>query len=229
MILALALLAAPAPALALAAERGYSVTSFDRIRVEGPFAVTVSTGNAVSAKAIGSDEALERVSVRVEGRTMLIRPNLSGWGGYPGHQSGAASIAVTTPDLNTAIVIGSGSLSVDRMKAPRVILTVEGSGRLSVRSIDADNASLAVAGSGMIEAAGRAKQAAAVARGAAEIRAGDLAVSDLTLTSESAGAVAMQASRSAKVNALGIGAITVGGTAACEVKKVGGGPLTCGK
>jgi len=225
LILALALLAAPASA----AERGYSVTSFDRIRVEGPFAVTVTTGKAVSAKASGSDEALERVSVRVEGRTMLIRPNLSGWGGYPGKQPGAASIAVTTPELNTAIVVGSGSLSIDRMKAPRVVLTVEGSGRLTVRAIETDTASLAIAGSGMIEAAGRAKQAAAVARGVAEIRAADLAVSDLTLTSESAGAIAMQASRSAKVNALGIGAITVGGTAACEVRKAGGGPLTCGK
>jgi hypothetical protein len=214
---------------ALAAERGYSVTSFDRIRVEGPFAVTVSTGKAVSAKASGSEEALERVSVRVEGRTMLIRPNLSGWGGYPGQQPGAASIAVTTPDLNTASVIGPGSLAIDRMKAPRVTLIVEGSGRLAVRSIETDNASLAIAGSGVIEAAGQAKQAAAIARGVAEIRAGDLAVSDLTLTSESAGAVTMQASRSAKVNALGLGAIAVGGTAACEVKKVGGGPLTCGK
>jgi hypothetical protein len=225
LILALAVLATPAAA----ADRGYSVTSFDRIRLEGPFVVTVTTGKAPSAHAIGSEEALERVSVRVEGRTMLIRPNLSGWGGYPGKQTGAASIAVTTPDLDTAIVLGSGSLEVDRMKAPRVVLTVEGSGRLRVRQIDADNASLAVAGSGTSEAAGRAKLGAAVARGTAEIRAGDLAVSDLTLTSESAGAVTMQAARSAKVNALGIGAIAVEGSAACEVRKTGGGPLTCGK
>ncbi|MBA2921032.1 MULTISPECIES: GIN domain-containing protein [Sphingomonas] len=220
----LALAASPAAA----AERGYSVTSFDRIRLEGPFAVTVTTGKAVSAKATGSEEALERVSVRVEGRTMLIRPNLSGWGGYPGKQSGAATITVTTPGLDTAIVVGSGSLDVDRMKAPRVVLTVEGSGRLTVHGIDADNASLAVAGSGTIEVSGRAKVGAAVARGTAEIRAADLAVSDLTLTSESAGAITMQAGRSAKVNALGIGAIAVEGSAACEVRKVGGGPLTCG-
>ena len=191
--------------------------------------MTVSTGKAVSAKAVGSEGALELVTIRVEGQTMLIRPNLSGWGGYPGQPPGAASIAVTTPALDTAIVIGSGSLAVDRMKAPRVILTVEGSGRLSVRAIDADNASLAIAGSGTIEAAGRAKEGAAVARGTAEIRAPDLAVLDLTLTSESAGAITMQAARSAKVNALGIGAITVGGTAACEVRKVGGGPLSCGR
>lgn len=221
----LLLLASPA----VAAERGYSITSFDRIRVEGPFVVTVTTGKAVSGRASGSAEALERVSVSVEGRTLTIRPNSAGWGGYPGRQVAPAAIAITTPGLSTVILVGSGRLEVDRMKGLRVIVTVEGSGRVGIRALDADNASLAVAGSGTIEAAGSAHQVAAVVRGTAEIRAPRLVVSDLILTSESAGAVTMQASRSAKVSALGTGSITVAGTASCQVKKVGSGPLTCGK
>ena len=196
MSVALLLLAA---APAAAAERGYSVTSFDRVRVEGPFEVVLTTGKAVSARASGSAEAIERLSLRVEGRTMLIRPGLSAWGGYPGKQSG-----------------------------PPRILTVEGSGQISVGALDADNASLAVAGSGAIEAAGRGKQASAVARGTAEIRAAGLAVSDLTLASESAGAVTMNASRSARVSVMGPGPVTVEGNAACEVKKLGSGPVSCG-
>ena len=189
----------------------------------------LTTGKTVSAKATGSEEALERVSLRVEGRTMLIRPNLSGWGGFPGKQSAPARIAVATPELVTAAVVGPGRLSVDRMRGARVILTVEGPGQIGVGTIEADNASLAVAGSGTIEAAGRAKQASAVVRGVAEIRAGNLVASDLTLTSESAGSVTMNATRSAKVTALGAGPVTVTGSAACEVKKLGSGPLSCGK
>ena len=214
---------------ATAAERSFSVTSFDRIRVEGPFFVTVMTGKAVSAKVSGDDAAIERVSVRVEGRTMLIRPNSSSWGGYPGKGGAAARITLTTPELSTAILVGSGSLDVDRMKGMRVTLTAEGSGRLLVRQVDADTASLAIAGSGALEASGKVRQAAAVARGTAEIRAAELAVADLTLTTESAGAVRMQASRSAKVTAMGIGAVEVGGAAACEVKQTGGGPVQCGR
>lgn len=160
---------------------------------------------------------------------MLIRPNTSGWGGYPGRQSAPVTIALSTPELATAALLGSGSLTVDRMRAPRVTLTAEGAGRLAVHTIEADNASLAIAGSGAIDAAGRAKLAVAVARGAAEIHAPDLQVADLTLTSETAGTVSMQATRSAKVTALGIGAVEVAGPAGCEVKKVGGGPLRCGK
>lgn len=225
LILVAALLASPAAA----AERSFSVTSFDRIRVEGPFVVAVTTGKAVSARVSGDDAAIERVSLRVEGRTMLIRPNLSSWGGYPGKSAGAPRIMLTTPDLSTAILIGSGSLDVDRMKGMRIVLTAEGSGRLAVHQLDADNASLAIAGAGALEASGKARQAAAVARGTAEIRAAGLAVSDLTLTTESAGAVRMQATRSAKVTAMGIGSVEVGGTAACEIKQTGGGLVRCGR
>ncbi|MBS0504608.1 MAG: DUF2807 domain-containing protein [Proteobacteria bacterium] len=225
LILVAALLASPAAA----AERSFSVTSFDRIRVEGPFVVTVATGKAVSARVSGDDAAIERVSLRVEGRTMLIRPNLSSWGGYPGKSAGAPRIMLTTPDLSTAILIGSGSLDIDKMKGMRITLTAEGSGRITVHQLDADNASLAIAGAGALEVSGKARQAAAVARGTAEIRAGDLIVSDLTLTTESAGAVRIQASRSAKVSAMGIGAVEVTGGAACEVKQTGGGPVRCGR
>lgn len=224
-VLSLVLAAAPAAA----AERAFSVTSFDRIRVEGPFAVTVATGKAPSARASGSAEALERVQLRVEGRTLLIRPSLSGWGGYPGRQDAPATIAVTTPDLHTAVLLGSGRLEVDRMRGARAVLTAEGSGRLVVRQLDVDSASLAVAGAGGIEAAGRAKQVAAVARGAAEIRADDLVAPDLNLIAETAGSVTLTATRSAKVRASGVGSVEVLGSAACEVQKLGSGPLRCGR
>jgi hypothetical protein len=212
----------------LAAERGFSVTGFDRIRVEGPFAVTVTTGKAPSARATGSAGALDRVQLRVEGRTLLIRPNLSGWGGFPGRQDAPATIAVSTPELSTAVLLGSGRLEIDRMRGARAVLTAEGSGRLSVRALDVDNASLAVAGAGGIEAAGRAKQVAAIARGAAEIRAGDLITPDLNLVAETAGSITLHATRSAKVRASGVGAVEVLGSAACEVQKLGSGPLRCG-
>lgn len=224
-ILLCALVGAPAAA----AERSFSVTSFDRIRVEGPFAVTVTTGRAPSARARGSAEAIERVQLRVEGRTLLIRPNLSGWGGYPGRQDAPAAIAVSTPELHTAILLGSGRLDVDRMRGARAVLTSEGSGRISVRALDVDVASLAAAGAGGIEAAGRAKQVSAVARGAAEIRGADLLTPDLNLVAETAGTVTLQATRSAKVRASGVGSVEVLGTAACEVQKLGSGPLRCGR
>jgi predicted transcriptional regulator len=227
LILYIAALLAAAPVVA--ADRNFSVTSFDRIRVEGPFAVTVTTGKAPSARASGTAESLERVQLRVEGRTLLIRPNMSAWGGFPGRQAAPAAIAVSTPDLHTAIVIGSGRVVVDRMRGARAVLTVEGAGRLSVRAMDVDTASLSVAGAGGIEATGRAKQVAAIARGVADIQAGELITPDLNLIAETAGSVTLHATRSANVTSSGVGPIEVLGTAACEVRKVGSGPLRCGR
>jgi hypothetical protein len=191
--------------------------------------VTVTTGKPVSARASGSSEALERVQLRVEGRTLLIRPNMSGWGGYPGRQPAPARIAVSTLDVTSVILLGSGSLDIDRMRGLKANVSAEGSGQLTVRTMDVDTLNLAISGSGGIEAAGKARQAAAFVRGAAEIRAADLVVSDLALTSETAGAVAMHATRSARVSAQGIGAVDIRGSAACEIRKQGAGPLSCGK
>ena len=38
------------PVAAMAAERGYTLTSFDKIQVEGPYSVTVVTGGSTSER-----------------------------------------------------------------------------------------------------------------------------------------------------------------------------------
>lgn len=220
-------LAVAAPAAA--AERTYGLTSFDRIRVEGPFRVTVTKGQSLSARAVGSPGALDRISVKLEGRTLTIRPDTSVWGGYPGQQIAPATVNVTAPELSSAILLGSGSLDIGRMSGLHVMLTVEGAGRLKVGNVAADNLSLGLLGSGSVDVAGTAKTATVTVRGAAEIHADQLDVADLTLTTESAGTVAMRATRSAKVTASGMGETRVEGKAACTVSRLGVGPVSCGR
>lgn len=225
--LTLALLGLAAATPVAAADRGYSVTSFDRIRVEGPFVVTVATGKAVSARARGDASALDRVQLRVEGRTLLVRAGPS-WGGFPDARQGPVSLALTTPALDSAILLGSGSIDIDLMKAARVIVTVEGSGRATVRRIEADNASLAIAGSGSLSASGKAAVGAVLARGQASLDARGLTVADLTVVAESASPVTITATRSARVTASGLGPVEIDGSAACEVRQTGAGPVSCG-
>ncbi len=209
-----------------AAERGYSITSFDRIRVEGPFSVTLATGRPVSARATGSPQALDRVQLRVEGRTLLVRAGPS-WGGADGDK-GPIALTLTTPELGTAILLGSGRLAIDRMRGARLVLTVEGSGGLSVGQLETDSLVIGISGSGRIEAAGRARTANVLARGAADVRAAGVQVADLIITSQSAGAVALSATRSARVTASGLGPVDITGSAACTVDQTGAGPVRCG-
>src|SRR5690349_20556352 len=79
----LALLAFAAAAPAAAAERHYSITDFDRVQVDGPYRVTLATGRSSAARAEGSTEALDHVSIDVQGGILRIRRNRSAWGGYP--------------------------------------------------------------------------------------------------------------------------------------------------
>ena len=76
-LLCLALVAAPASA----AERRYSVTDFDRIEVDGPYVVRLTTGRASAAVATGPQGGLDRLTVEVSGQTLRIRRNRSGWTG----------------------------------------------------------------------------------------------------------------------------------------------------
>src|SRR5947208_16761423 len=149
---AIALLAASLPAGA--AERTHPVSDFDTIRVEGPFQVVLATGLSSRVQASGSPEALERLTVDVEGRTLRITVNRSAWGGYPGQSPGPVRITASTRDLARASVLGAGSLDIDKARGLRLDLAVGGSGSLSVRALDADNLVAGLAGSGRIALGG---------------------------------------------------------------------------
>jgi hypothetical protein len=215
-------------ASASANERGYSVTDFDRIRVTGPFKVTLETGKAPSARAAGSPQAIERLSVQVQGRTLVISPNRNAWGGWSGKTPVAASIKLTTPGLREASVDGSGSLTVSRMRGLRLVLAQQGASELRVGQIETDRLDMGAYGTGRIIVAGTTKQLSATSRGIASIDASQLSSQDLTLGWESAGEAQFSASRTAKVTATGSGNVTISGKSTCTVNATGSGDVRCG-
>jgi hypothetical protein len=204
---ALALLAAPAAAAA--AERGYTVTSFDRIRVEGPYTVTVASGRSPAVRATGSPAALDAVVARVDGRTLVIQRNTSAWGGYPGQDHGPATIAVSTPGLVTASLAGSGRLDVDMMRSARIDLAVAGSGQIALARIETDRLGALVTGAGSLAIAGRAATAQLALNGSGRIDAEGLEAGDASVTANGSGDA-------------------IGGSPACTVRRLGSGNVTCG-
>src|SRR5262245_8441523 len=84
----LALASLPVAAATPATERNFSVNGFDRIRIDGPYKVALKTNVAPYAKASGTPVSLDGVSIKVEGRTLVVRSGGSGWGGYPGEGRG---------------------------------------------------------------------------------------------------------------------------------------------
>lgn len=215
-----------APGWAHAQDRSVMLTSFERIRVEGPYRVTVTTGTGTRAVVSGSDRARSGVSLRVEGQTLIIRADRNDWGGYPGAPTEAAAIAVSTPMLRSVQLSGGADVRIDRIRAQRVDLSLTGSGTLTVASVESDQLQAALTGTGRIRVAGTAGRARFQNNGTGEIDAGELVARDLTVLSQSAGPGRYAARFTADISSNGVGEVVVLGGAKCNARGVG--PVRCG-
>ena len=226
-LLALLVLASlPAAAAAPVTQRNYTVTSFDRIRLDGPYEVRLKTNVSPYARASGSQAALDGVSVDVEGRTLIVRPAGAGWGGYPGEQRGPVTIELGTHDLSTAWLNGAGTLIIDKVKGLGFNLAIQGAGSARIDSADIDQLKLAIAGAGSARVAGRAANMTATVRGSSSLDAEGLSGKDAVIGAEGPAIVRATVTNAAKVNALGLAAVTLGGKPACTVIAKGSASVT---
>ena len=227
-LLALLLLASlPAPSDAAApATRNYSVTSFDRIRIDGPYKVELKTNVSPFARATGSPLSLDGLSVGVEGRTLVVRAGSGGWGGYVGEDRGPVTIEVGTPDLKTAWINGAGALTVDRVKGLSFDLSIQGAGFAKVEQVEVDQLKAGISGSGSTRLSGSAARLTATIRGTSSFEGDELKVKDAVIGAEGPSVVKAAVSNSAKVDALGVASVTLTGSPACTVKAQGSATVT---
>lgn len=221
-ILCLGLLAAlTSAAPAFAVGRNFGVSGFDRVRVDGPFRVRLATGVAPYARASGAAAALDSVSIEMQGRTLVVKLNRSSWGGYPGATAGPVEVSIGTHELSAALLSGSGSLAIDRVRGPAFDLAVQGSGLASVDSVAVEALKVGIAGSGSVRVAGSAATLTAVVRGLSTLDAARLTAKDATIGAEGAATVSAEVRGTAKIEAQGPAAITLTGTPACISRLAG--------
>ena len=226
-ILALLVLASlPAAAAPPVAQRNYSVTSFDRVRLDGPYEVRLKTNVAPYARASGPQAALDGVSLKVEGRTLIVRPASGGWGRYPGENRGPVTIEVGTHDLSTAWLNGAGSLVVDKVRGLGFDLAIQGAGSVRIDAVDIDQLKMGLSGSGSARLAGRAASMTATVRGTSSLDAESLSVKDAVIGAEGPAIVRATVTNSAKVDALGLAAVALAGGPSCTVSAKGSSSVT---
>ena len=229
-----AALASVALALALAivpvraAERRYSVPGFDRIRVEGPFDIRLTTGRPSGGMATADPRTLDLLDLRVEGTTMVVRLNGNGWGESPQAARVVPVVTLTTQGLRSALVNAGGKLAIAPMKGQRLDLAVNGNGAITVAGAEADQLNATIIGAGSITLVGRAARVQLLSNGSGLIDAGGLAASDLVVRVDGTGETRAAARFTAKVTSNGLGKVTVAGNPACTVTAIAGGPIVCG-
>ncbi|WP_176595917.1 MULTISPECIES: GIN domain-containing protein [Sphingobium] len=214
-------LAAPAGA----ATRGFTITSFDAIRVDAPVEVVITTGAGASARAEGDQAVLDRLKLDVSGRLLAVTMERA----QPGEKSGGrAVLRLSTGDLGRVVLTGGGSVSVSRMKGLRGEIVLGGNGDVSVAAVDVEQLNLGVAGAGRATLAGRAGTATVRVTGPGAVAAEGLRARQAMVTNDGPGNVALTAEVTAKVTASGSGDVTVVGKAACSVDNRGTGRISCG-
>lgn len=211
---------------AFGAERNFSVNSFDRIRVDGPYKVKLTTGVPPFAIAKGSAAAMDKVSVAVEGRTLVVRQNPGSWGGYPGEAPGPVEIEVGTHELSQIWVNGPGTLTVDRIRGLTFDLALQGSGSVAIGDADVDQMKVGISGSGSARIAGKAPRLSAIVRGTSTLDAAGLTTKDALIGAEGPSEVKLIATATAKVDARGLTNVSVGGNPSCTVKAEGSAVVT---
>jgi len=218
-LLAAAIFVIAAPAAS--ATRNFGITSFTKVRVSGPYKVSLATGVAPFARASGSPAALDRVAIEVRGDTLVVQANPSWGGGFAAADPGPVEVAIGTHDLNNASLIGSGSLAIDRVKGLSFRLTVQGSGAGSIDEISADEMSVSLEGTASAKLAGRSNKLTALIRGVSTLDAARLDSSNSDIDADGSATVDANVTDTAKVSAWGPSTVRLTGNPACSLKVQG--------
>lgn len=221
MALVAPMLAAPA----MAATQGYSISSFDAIRVEAPVSVFITTGAGASGRAEGDRDLLDRLRVEVSGRLLTISLQAQKAGERRG---GAATLRLSTGDLGRVLLAGGGSVTISRMRGQRGEIILGGNGDIRVDAVDLDQLNIHLSGGGRITLAGRAGDAAIHVTGPGVLAGEALRTRQATIGNEGPGSVSLIAEVTARITASGSGDVTVTGKAACTADNRGTGRILCG-
>lgn len=219
------LVAAPAAA----DDRTFALGSFERVRVDGPFKVTIATGGSPGAKARADRATLDRLSITASGSTLVVRMGGAGWAEQPRLASAQVPvITLSTPRLAAVAISAGAEVAVGTMKGQRADLAVTGPGTLKVARVEADQLIGTLVGGGSMALAGKAGTARLWLNGTGTIAAPELIVDNAVIRLEGPGEIATHARFAAQVTSTGLGRVTVTGTPKCTVRAVAGGPVTCG-
>ena len=225
-LIAFALAATALGSPAAAAQRNFTVTDFNRVRVDGPYKVRLTTGIAPFARATGGLAALDAIDIDVQGQTLVVRKNSSSGGGYQGQSPGPIEITIGTHDLTAAWLNGSGALAIDKAKAQSFDLSVGGSGSVAIGHLEADRLRVNVSGTGSAVVGGSAAQVAAIVRGTASFDASALTSKDATISVDGQSIVKLNATNTAKVDTWGSATVELSGGPSCTVRASGSAEVT---
>jgi hypothetical protein len=220
------------PGSAWAADKRFTLSSFDKVRIEGDVAVEIRSGAAPFATASGDPRALEALTLKVQGGTLYIRRARTS-APVERRQRPRAPEALPLVQLDARAVesltlLGHGSVKLDRLNGARPSATMDGNGSVEIGTVAAEALALNVNGSGSLKIGGRAGSARAVMLGDGLIEGTGLALGALDLIGEGPVRARLTVDGPARIAVKGGAEIAIGGAPDCTVRQTGVNSIACG-
>ena len=216
--------AAPAVAAGKAATEQRTVPEFQALALQAPVDVVVRQGTPQSVTLTGDEQLLARLETVVEGSagagksggvpTLVLRwkrENGLSMNSYLGRTPLRATVVL--PQLSALAVAGSGDLTLQPFKTPRLMVSVAGSGDIVLDTLSSDELQVSLAGSGDVRGSGKATRLQVQVAGSGDVQLADLRADNVTVNLAGSGDVAVQAQSSLTASIVGSGDITYTGAA----------------
>jgi hypothetical protein len=216
---AVALLASPA----LAEDRSFNLSGFDKVAVAGSDNVDIHHGSSFRVVATGPADELDKLELVVERGELKIGRKRQWWR-WNGED---VKVSVTMPTLHGVRISGSANVAADRGDGPAFAMAISGSGDMKVAAVDAAKVALSISGSGDVTAAGRCTSVDVKISGSGNAMLAGLKCTNADVSVAGSGDVAAHASTAAMVRVAGSGDVRITGGGRCTKKVAGSGTVTC--
>ena len=207
-----------------------NVKNFHKVVVEGGYDVHYQQSNTVSVRLVGEQKEIDRVLVSSDGTTLRITRNKKASGLFSFSKDDDLDIYITSPDLTSVVVNGSGDFKVQgKIDSDNLSLTVLGSGDISLYDVICDNLYAKMNGSGDVEIKQLRCSAAKyelVGSGDISVRQDRVRATDISLKGSGDFKGYLQDCGKVRCNLVGSGDIRLSGTAvSLEKSKIGSGMI----
>ncbi|MBU3078030.1 head GIN domain-containing protein [Sphingomonas quercus] len=211
------------------ASRDFPLAGFNEIAASGIADVEVHTGAPFHVQAVGTEDALDNLRLKVsDGQLAIGNKSGSMLGWLFGRRQGRVHVRVTMPEISAANLSGAGNIVIDRVAGDRFEGAIAGSGHIRINAIQAGTARFAIAGAGDYEAVGSVQRLSVAMSGAGNLRAPELTAGDVDLSISGVGNLRMRATGKVTGHVSGVGNVEIAGTQDCSIKRSGVGTIKCG-
>jgi len=208
------------------------LSGFNRLRIQGPFAIYLKQGDTESVIMQAPDEIKNRLVAEIDGDgTLQIRNKHDNWGwgekswysekGYWHHHHDRIKVYITARKLEGISISGSGIVSLENdITANTLNVRISGSGELTGK-IDVKKLQSKISGSGKIKLSGNAENSHIKVRGSGDFAGGELATVTSSVHISGSGHASINASDKVNATLHGSAGVSYTGTAKINSSKSG--------